>query len=108
MEKVMGKYCLIIALIFLTPALNGCQTQQAADLTTPDDCQEYSKWGECLARPGWPDPPEEIIILAMPAGHPMEEPPVPFSHLVHSEAGCEQCHDVRRGRLVERMNFART
>ena len=104
----MRKYCLIAALMFfLAPVLNGCQTQ-VAELTGPDDCEEYSEWGECLARPGWPDPPEEILILSMPPGYPMEEPPVPFSHLVHSEIGCEQCHDVRRGQLVERMNFTRT
>ena len=102
----MRKYCLIAALMFfLAPVLNGCQVGRLAG---PDDCEEYSEWGECLARPGWPDPPEEILILTMPPGHTMTEPPVPFSHLVHSEAGCERCHNVRRGQLVEQINFART
>ena len=88
-------------------AVHGCQTQEGARLSQQDTCEKYSEFGECVARPGWPDPPGEMIILTMPRGHSMTEPPVPFSHLVHSKSGCEQCHDVRRGQLVERINFAR-
>jgi hypothetical protein len=100
-------YLALVIILVAGFAAHGCQTQEAAKLAQQDTCEKYSEFGECVARPGWPDPPEEMLILTMPRGHTMVEPPVPFSHLVHAKSGCEQCHDIRRGQLVERMNFAR-
>jgi len=98
-------YKAVPAVLLPVLILIGCQWIQPSAV---DDCTEYSELGQCVARPGWPEAPEEILILTMPPGHFMTEPPVPFSHQVHEQIGCAECHRVIRGQLVERIDFGRT
>ena len=101
------KNAVLLTILFSALFLLGCQGQPVFDAAAVDEpCEEYSELGQCVARAGWPQPPDEILILSMPVAK--TEPPVPFSHQAHSEIGCERCHESRPGQLVEEIDFRRT
>lgn len=88
--------------------LSGCQGHQAGYHSSVEDaCEKYSASGDCIGHPEWPEAPVETLILTMPRGYRMHEPPVPFSHQVHAEMGCTRCHGLLRGKLVEKIDFSR-
>jgi len=105
MKEILKPAILMFAFMFF---LSGCQGHQAGYLSAVEDaCEKYSESGDCIGHPGWPEAPGEMLILTMPRGHPMKEPPVPFSHQVHAEMGCTRCHGLLRGKLVEKIDFSR-
>ena len=53
------------------------------------------------------DGPEGTILLHMPLAE-LQRPRVPFRHSSHSDLACENCHAVRQGNLVLRIDFLQT
>jgi hypothetical protein len=51
--------------------------------------------------------PEGTILLSMPVAQ-LQQPRVPFKHTPHNGLACENCHRVRKGNLVLRIDFLQT